>query len=142
MTDRTQRGSTIPLIIGFTTILLLAGAVVIDASAAWLRRQSLDNLADGAALHAADRGAEGSEVYRGGLGSRLRLDAEVARRAVAEYLRAAEADFAGLSFTVAIDGARVRVTVRAPLDLPLSIPGGPTRPIVSGHGAATVAVDP
>ena len=44
------------LIIGFAGILLMAIVVVIDASAAYLQRQGLDNLADGAALYGADLG--------------------------------------------------------------------------------------
>ena len=56
-----QRGSTIPLIVGFTAVLLVAAGAVVDATAAWLQRQSLENVADGAALQAADLGAEGLE---------------------------------------------------------------------------------
>lgn len=138
---RRERGSTIPLIVGFTVVLILAAAVVIDATAAWLQRQSLDNLADGAALHAADRGAEGSEVYGGGLADRLRLDPAAARASVAEFVATVGRRFPGMSFTVAVEGDRVRVAVRAPLDLPLSIPGGPRAPVVTGRGSAMVVVD-
>src|SRR4051794_41946380 len=82
-----DRGSTIPLIVGFTSMLLVAGAVVVDATAAYVQRQSLDTLADGAALRGADLGAQGLEVYAGGLGAgRLDLTEQAARAAVAAYL--------------------------------------------------------
>ncbi|WP_300678439.1 pilus assembly protein TadG-related protein [Nocardioides sp.] len=140
---RRERGSTIPLIIGFTVILLLAAVVVIDATAAWLQRQSLDNVADGAALYAADAAAEGREVYTDGLGSTLRLDPAVARRAVHEYVvtSGARERYPDLTVGVRIEGNRVRVDVRARLDLPLRLPGGPRSPVVSGHGAALTQVD-
>ena len=48
---RDEQGQVTLLIIGFAGMLLMAIVVVIDASAAYLRRQGLDNLADGAALH-------------------------------------------------------------------------------------------
>ncbi|MFT4264567.1 MAG: hypothetical protein QM572_14365 [Nocardioides sp.] len=141
--DGSQRGSTIPLILGFTAILLVAAAVAIDATAAWLQRQSLESVADGAALHAADLAAQGTEVYSGGLGDRLRLDDEVARRSIEEFLHRTRARerFPGLSFTVGVDGDRVSVDVRAPLDLPLRVPGSPEAPIVHGRGGAVVTVD-
>ena len=47
-----EEGQVTLLIIGFAGILLMAIVVVIDASAAYLQRQGLDNLADGAALYA------------------------------------------------------------------------------------------
>src|SRR6476646_3726109 len=84
---RTDRGSTIPLIVGFVGVLIVAGAVVVDATAAFLQRQGLDTLADGAALRGADLGAQGLEVYAGGLGAdRLTVSEPAARTAVAGYL--------------------------------------------------------
>jgi hypothetical protein len=69
----------------------------------------------------------------------------VARRAVADYLRAigARAAYPGLSYTVSFDAARDAVTVRidAPLDLPLTIPGSPHRPVVGAEGTAVVQVE-
>ena len=65
MNRRDERGSTIPLIVGLATVLLMGIALVINASSAYLQRQSLDTLADGAALRGADLGAAG--VYGEGL---------------------------------------------------------------------------
>jgi hypothetical protein len=67
---RDEQGQVTLLIIGFASILLMAIVVVIDASAAYLQRQGLDNLADGAALYGADLGSAG--IYEQGLdGERL-----------------------------------------------------------------------
>ncbi len=51
---RDERGQTSLLIMGFFVILSLLVGVVVDASAAYLRRQWFISLADGAALAAAD----------------------------------------------------------------------------------------
>ena len=83
---RDERGQTSVLIIGFAFVLLLMVGVVVDASAAYLQRQGLDTLADGAALAGADE-VRGSGVYEGGLtGERAPLDAAAARAAVHDYL--------------------------------------------------------
>jgi hypothetical protein len=141
---RDERGSTIPLIIGFAGLLLVAAAVVVDATAAYLQRQSLDTLADGAALRGADLGAQGLEVYADGLDARrLRLTEPAARTAVAGYLTdtGAYERFPGLQFDVSVGTDRVVVRLRAPTDLPLRVPGSPDRPVVGASGSAVVEVD-
>ena len=60
-----EHGQVTLLIIGFASILLMAIVVVVDASSAYLQRQGLDNLADGAALYGADLGSAG--IYEQGL---------------------------------------------------------------------------
>jgi hypothetical protein len=142
---RSERGTTIPLIVGFIGLLLVAGAVVVDVTAAYLQRQSLDTLADGAALRGADLGAQGLEVYAGGLDAdRLQLTEQAARAAVADYLSdtGAYARFPGLRFEVSVGPERVIVGLHAPVDLPLQVPGSPDRPVVGGSGSAAVTVDP
>jgi hypothetical protein len=136
------------LIIGLAVVLLMAAVVAIDASAAFLRRQELDTVADGAALAGADAGSRDLDaLYGRGVADTDRLDQAqaVARRAVADYLRAigARAAYPGLSYTVSFDAARDAVTVRidAPLDLPLTIPGSPHRPVVGAEGTAVVQVE-
>jgi hypothetical protein len=81
-----ERGQATVLIIGFTVVAVMMVAMVVDASAAYLRRTALDSLADGAALAAAD-GIQGRQVYEGGLGHRAEIDPVVARRVVAEQRR-------------------------------------------------------
>ena len=41
--QRSERGSVTPLIIGFAVVVAMLVAVVVDASAAYLRRQGLDS---------------------------------------------------------------------------------------------------
>lgn len=138
---RDDAGQTAVLIVGFAIIALLMVGVAVDASAAYLRRQGLDNLADGAALAAAD-GVQGRQVYEGGLGERARIDPAVARLYVADYLRATGAarSYPGLRFSVDATTDRVIVRVAAPLDLPITPPGWAQRPTISATAASYVAV--
>ncbi len=139
--DRGDSGQAAVLLVGFFAVALLLVAVVVDASAAYLRRQGLDNVADGAALAGAD-GVQGREVYEGGLGERARIDPAVAREHVAAYLRAtgAPARYPGLRWSVTADAERVVVRVAAPLDLPIPVPGVDRMPLVSATGASYVVV--
>jgi uncharacterized membrane protein len=143
---RGERGQTSLLIVGLATVLLMAIAVVVDASAAFLQRQGLATVADGAALAGADAGARNLEaLYGEGVGATPRLDqAEaVARAAVATYLRqtGAHADYPGLTYEVTVDGGRVMVQVRAPLELPLTLPGSPRTAQIGAEAAAVVSLD-
>lgn len=138
---RDERGSISPMIIGFTALVLMLIAVVVDVSAAHVRRQSLANLADGAALYAADSGAR--TVYSTGLAKdRLPQAAAAARAGATQYLAQVGAlgDYPGLRVDAALaDGGRsVRVRVSAPMTLPLGFPGAPLRTTVSAEGSATV----
>ena len=144
MTRRDERGQATVLIVGFAGVLAMVIALVVDSTAAYLQRQGLDTLADGAALHGADLGATGVDVYQGGVpDDTLALTPGRARAAVDAYLRdsGAYASFPGLTYTVRVDGDRVEVGLHAPLDLPLSIPGSPERTVVGATGSAVVGVD-
>jgi hypothetical protein len=140
-----ERGTVMLMIIGFAVVLLMMAAVVTDASAAYLQRQGLDTLADGAALTAADAGASGDEAYGDGLDADLHLDPDVARAAVSSYLHriGAFTRYPGLTAQVSVDSSlqRVIVEVHAPIHLPLHVPGGPERASVGATSAATVGVD-
>jgi uncharacterized membrane protein len=143
---RDERGQATIMIVGFAFVLAMAVALVVDASAAYLQRQGLDTVADGAALRGADLGATGREVYAGGVpADRLDLTADAVRVAVRDYLdrSGAYAAYPGLSFTVAIDAAAHSVTVRirAPLDLPLTVPGSPEAATVGAEGSAVVVAE-
>ena len=142
---RDDRGTATLLIVGLALVLAMMAAVVTDASAAYLQRQGLDTLADGAALTAADAGVSGREAYGDGLGADLRLDTGTARAAVFDYLRRAGAftRFPGLTVAVSVDATRQRVTVvvRAPVRLPLHLPGSPARADIGATSEADVRVD-
>lgn len=140
---RDESGQVTLLIIGFATILLMAVVVVIDASAAYLQRQGLDNLADGAALHGADLGSAG--VYTDGLPEdRLLQDTDAVREGVHDYLRESGAAerYPGIQTSVVVDpaGRSVTVSLRAPLDLPLTMPGWSQDPVVGASSTAAVTV--
>lgn len=140
---RDEQGQVTLLIIGFAGMLLMAIVVVIDASAAYLRRQGLDNLADGAALYGADLGSAG--IYEQGLGGERLLQQEAAvADAVRDYLARADAgsSYPGIAVSVRVDPVDRSVTVRlrAPLELPLNIPGSPSNPMVGASSTAAVTV--
>jgi uncharacterized membrane protein len=140
---RRDGGQATLLIVGFALVLAMAVAVVVDVSAAYLQRQGLDTVADGAALHAADLGATGEEVYAEGVPrGRIDLSAERIRGAVREFLAdsGAYASYPGLAFEVDVDRASSTVTVRvtAPLDLPLTVPGSPEVATIGATGSAVV----
>lgn len=138
---RDDRGQATVIIVGFAMVILLLVVVVVDASAAYLKRQSLNALADGAALHGADLAAQGTEVYSGGLDDGdLSLSHAEAAAAVRSYLHdvGATQDHPGLRYTVAVRGDRIVVSINAPADLPLQLPGSPVDPRVSSTGSAVV----
>lgn len=136
-----ERGTITVLVVGFLVVLGLLCALVIDASAAYLRRQSVNGLADGAALAAAD-GAQGAGLYEQGLGRRAPIDPALADAAVADYVAATGAitTYPGLSWTVTTAGSTVTVRLSTPLDLPLDPAGWADSTMVSGTGSAVVQV--
>lgn len=129
------------MIIGFFVVVGLLGVVVVDASAVYLQRQSLNNLADGAALAAAD-GVQGRQVYTDGLGGTATIDPAAAREYVRDYLRATEAtsEHAGLRWQVSSAGDAVRVRLSAVTELPLAPPGWTDRTEVTGQAAVVLRV--
>lgn len=136
---RGDDGQATVMIVGFAFVLAMAVALVVDASAAYLQRQGLDTLADGAALRGADLGATGREVYTAGVPEdQLALNRAQARAAVGRYLVDVEAyrRFPGLTFAVRVEDDRVVVELRAPLDLPLTVPGSPQQAVVGATGSA------
>lgn len=141
MTTHDEHGSITPLIIGFALVVALLVAVVVDASAAYLRRQGLDSLADAAALAATD-GLQGDAVYTHGLDDRAEIDPAAASHYVAEYLSetGATGRYPGLTWVVSTTATTVVVRVAAPLDLPLRVPGVGESATVTGDAAAVVVV--
>lgn len=139
---RRDDGQITVMLVGFFLIVGLLAVVVVDASAAFLRRQSMNNLADGAALAAAD-GVQGEQVYTSGLGGGATVDPDAARRHVGDYLRATGAirEHPGMRWTVVPDGDSVRVRLTAPMALPLSPPGWGDRTQVAGEAAVVLQVE-
>ncbi|MDQ4055594.1 MAG: Tad domain-containing protein [Actinomycetota bacterium] len=141
-----ERGQVTVLIVGFALLIGMLIAVVVDASAAYIQRQGLDTLADGAALQGANLAVEGEKVYTGGVtDDRLELTRAQAREAVRRYLGevGAHRRYPGLTYQVTLDPVSDRVTVRldAPLDLPLTFPGSPESATIGATGSAVVDPD-
>jgi uncharacterized membrane protein len=138
---RDEVGQTTLLIIGFFVIAVMLIAVVVDASAAFLRRESLDAIADGAALAAAD-GVAGDQVYSSGLGHLAQIDPAVARSAVEQYLAdsGAYTHFPGLSYQISAEATSVTVVVTSTLNLPVPVPGvdGSARVVGTAHAIVPV----
>ena len=139
--QRGDHGQVTVMIVGFFLVLGLLTAVAVDASAAYLRNQSLNSLADGAALAAVD-GIEGDQIYRGDLDDLAELDPELAHRYVQQYLidvGAFEA-YPGLDPSVELQDDRAVVELSAPLRLPLTPPGWDDSTIITGEASAVVPV--
>ncbi len=139
--QRDEEGSIAPLVIGLTVVVAMLVAVVVDVSAAFLRREGMNAIADAAALAATD-GLQGTLAYRNGLDERLAIDVVAARHHVAEHLRATGAalEYPGLTWSVTVEADAVVVRVRAPMDLPLRLPGAGEGVLVSASAAAVVRV--
>jgi uncharacterized membrane protein len=138
---RGEEGQSTVLILGFAVVVMMTVVAVVDASAAYLRRQHLDSLADGAALAAAD-GVREAQVYEGGLQARADIDPTAAAGRVAHYLTSVEAQrhYPGLRYSVEARRDRVVVHVSAPLELPFPVPGVVSTTEVAATAAAVVAV--
>jgi len=145
-TSPDEQGTTTVLVIGFVVVVATLVAVVVDASAAYLQRQRLTALADSAAIAAAD-GVQGRQVYEGGLpepseDARVAVDPRAAQAYVAAHLDAlgAGVTYPGLSWSVRTEGDQVVVELRAPLELPLGVPGVGD-PVIAGTSSAVVVLE-
>lgn len=105
---RREGGQITVMAIGFFVMLGLLAVVVINSSAAFLQRQELDNLADGAALAAAD-GLSEETFYREGADTAVRLDPAEANRLVARYVAASGGEVSAVSVTATQDEVHVRM---------------------------------
>ena len=112
---RAEQGTITVMTIGFLMLLGLLTVVVVDSSAAFLERQRLNNLADGAALAAAD-GLDEPGFYTD---RRVVIDPTEARRLVGDYLAGEQLSTVDVSAT----GDTVNVHLERELDLVLTPPG-------------------
>jgi len=119
-----ERGQITVMTIGFFMFLGLLVVVVVNASAAFLQHQELDNLADGAALAAAD-GLSRDAFYRHGADQRVQIDQGEARRLVASYLSASGAHVTVVR--IVADGDRVHVHIERAVHVAIAPPGWTSR---------------
>jgi hypothetical protein len=122
MIARGERGSITVMSIGFLLLLGTLTVVVVNASAAFLQRQELNNLADGAALAAAD-GLDAAAYYER---REVLLSESEVQWLVTQHIAGSEARLTVLE----VDGDRVHVRLARPMDLPLVPPGWMDRTVV------------
>lgn len=113
-----ERGNVTVLTVGFLAVLGMLVVVVVNASAAFLERRELMNLADRVALHAAD-GLDRDAVYSGGIEDEALLDAADARSLVTGVVPA------DVRMTLRTTDDRVDVELVRTVSLPLVPPGFP-----------------
>lgn len=123
-----ERGSVTVMTIGFLVLIGLLLGVVVNATAAYLQRQELANLADGAALAAAD-GLDEAAFYAD---RRVELDPAASRALVADYLSGHDV----ASVEVTMTGDVVTVRLERDVSLPLTPPGWPSRTRVSAEASS------
>jgi len=122
MTSRGEGGSITVMSIGFLLLLGTLTVVVVNASAAFLQRQELNNLADGAVLAAAD-GLDAAAFYER---REVVLYESDVRSLVTQYIAGSDARLTVLE----VEGDRVRLELAQPMDLPLVPPGWMARTVV------------
>lgn len=125
---RRDDGTITVMTIGFLLFLGLLVVVVVNSSAAFLQRQQLDNLADGAALAAAD-GLSRDTFYRTGV---VELDGSEARDLVGGYVTGAGIRIVRV---VAADN-QVQVRLERTVDLALAPPGWDSRTTIVSEATA------
>ncbi len=119
---RTEAGTVTVMSIGFLILLGLLTVVVVNASAAFLQRQELNNLADGAALRATD-GLDEAAFYEDRL---VVLDRSVVQSLVEQHIAGQGVRLT----TLEVDADRVHLRLERPMDLPLVPPGWRSRTVV------------
>ncbi len=113
-----DRGSVTLLALGAITVCLLAVAVAVDASAAFLQRRSLVALADAGALAGA-QALDLDTYYREGASGTTGLSPQQVQERVRQYLGSRGVTMPGLRLESAVsDGRFVTVVVSAPVTLP------------------------
>lgn len=120
--------------IGFFAVLGLLVAIVINVSGAYLERRELDNLADGAALAAAD-GLDTAAFYTGG---EVTVDPAQAQRLVAQYVSGSDARI--VSVTTTED--RIVVRLERSIRLALRPPGLPSSTTVVAEATGSLRLAP
>jgi Flp pilus assembly protein TadG len=126
--SRREDGTITVMTIGFLLFIGLLAVVVINASAAFLQRQQLDNVADGAALAAAD-GLSRDTFYREG---DITLGEGQARQLVADYVNQPGTRVV----EVRTDDDQVFVRLERTVGLALKPPGWTSRTTIASEATA------
>lgn len=115
-----EDGTITVLAVGFTAVLLLAVAVVVDVSAVLLARRSAASAADGAAVAAAAQALDEQAFYAGGAAEQVPLSPAEVASVVASYNAAAARVQPGLVLVPAVEGGTAVVTATRTVELPFS----------------------
>lgn len=126
--NRGERGQITVMTIGFFLVVALLGVVVVDTSHVFLERRELDNLADGAALAAADALDEDA-FYTSGV---VAADRSSVRRRVARYLVGSGTRVVA----VRMDDDHITVRLERTMDLALAPPGFPAQTTISSEATS------
>ena len=121
-----EDGSVLVLVLGFTGILVLLVAVVVDVSSVVLAKRAAASAADGAAISAA-QALDLEALYAHGLGEQVPLSPSDARSRVAAYEAQARTGQPGLSLGLRLEGRTAVVTAARTVRLPFRLPG--VRPV-------------
>lgn len=130
-----ERANVTVLTIGFVAVLGMLVVVVVNASAAFLERRELMNLADRAALHAAD-GLDRDRVYAGGIDESAVLDSADAHALVQGIVPS------GVGLDLRTSGDRVEVNLARRVRLPLVPPGFPDTATIRAEAAGRLHLVP
>lgn len=116
---RDDSGTVLLLVLGFTAVLLLMVAVVVNVSTVILAKRALVSAADGAAVSAA-QALDEQALYERGLGTRIPLDPGEVSQRVEAYEAQADAGQPGLDLAgqVAPDGTTAVVRGVRMVELP------------------------
>lgn len=128
-----EKGQITVITVGFLVVLGLLVVVVVNSSAAFLERQRLNALADGAALAAAD-GLQSDAFYGAGV---VLLDPAAARRMAADHVGREGGDVDLLEVTFP-DDETVRIRVERVVDLTLVPPGWTRTTRVTAEATASL----
>ncbi|WP_412904377.1 pilus assembly protein TadG-related protein [Aeromicrobium sp. 179-A 4D2 NHS] len=129
-----ERGNVTVLTIGFLAVLGMLVVVVVNASAAFLERRELMNLADRVALHAAD-GLDRDRVYAGGIGGEAVLDATEAQALVRGIVPR------GVAMRLRTTQDRVEVDLTRTVRLPLVPPGFPSSATIRAEATGELRLE-
>lgn len=133
-----ERGSALLLMPAAVLVVMVLGAIAVDAAVAFLAERDLAAAAAAAANDAATAALDEDALRRG---AGYRLDPALVEDAVARALTARGVD-PGTDVAVAVDGTEVRVTLagRAELVFSPSIPGAPDTVAVEATASAVPEV--
>jgi len=124
--------------LGLSIAALMVVTLAVNISSVWVARHTLDSVADGCALAAA-QAVDAPAIYRHGVTHVVPLDQNLARRYVANYLAASDvrSRFTNLTVrSVRVDKGRVRVEVQALAPLPFGYLMGRLRPVIVSAASA------